>query len=86
MERRERASSGNGKKNWKRDGGRPSNGRQLFGYVKDWRAEGWFKDWGRDHNCPSMFSEWNDNEVADAVYDFEAERDSVSADHNGAAY
>jgi hypothetical protein len=84
-ERRSRSSSssnGNGRRNWKRDGGRPTAVKDLFGYAKDWDAEAWFKSYGRKHDLPGLFSEWTADEMNDALDAF----DDARAEANGVAY
>jgi hypothetical protein len=89
IDRRRNGSGGGGgrRKDWKNDGGRPRTGKELFGYSKDWNAERWFKDYGRDNNLPSYLSEWRDDEVDQAVDAFETALElEADRERNGAAY
>jgi hypothetical protein len=89
-ERRERATgSGNGQRDWKRDGGLPKTGKDLHGYCNDFdRGEDgtptrdWFQAFAKRHNLPWKFSEWSGDEVADAFEQYEQQMEAA-ADHNG---
>jgi hypothetical protein len=85
-ERRERSSGGDRRKDWKRDGGRPRTGKELFGFTKDWGATRWFQGYAKDNRLPDLFAQWHEDEVSDAVDLFLDTEARESRSTNGAAY
>jgi hypothetical protein len=68
-----RGGNGNPKIDWTKTNQLPKTGKQLYGYANDLGQYQWFADYAGANNLPSRFSEWTNDEVADAIAEFTGE-------------